>query len=121
MENYNSQAADTIFSYLNKNRPLDELDLHGLFVKEAMQKFEERVKECRKKRMKRLTVIVGQGNHSVDGIAKIKPAMVDMAQRLQMQYEIDPKNPGCIVVYLVDHPVTLGSIFRSAVSQCSLM
>ena len=66
------KAADTIFGSKNRERPLEEIDLHGLFVEEATQKFKARIEVCKLIGKKYLRVIVGRGNNSKGKKAKNK-------------------------------------------------
>jgi DNA-nicking Smr family endonuclease len=43
----------------------DEIDLHGLFVQEAIEKAEERIDQCKRQGVDHLIIIVGRGNHSI--------------------------------------------------------
>ncbi|RUS18096.1 hypothetical protein BC938DRAFT_476069, partial [Jimgerdemannia flammicorona] len=65
MKQYNQQAADYIFEMKNRNLPPDEIDLHGLFVQEALKKADLVIAGCIRDKRDHLTIIVGKGNHSV--------------------------------------------------------
>lgn len=91
----NKIAADEIFYHMNENRPLTEIDLHGLYVYEAMEKLEQRIIDALDNRIRHLDVIVGQGNHSDDG-PKIKPSVVEFARNNNIHYIMGSENPGCI-------------------------
>lgn len=91
----NEDAANQIFYLNNLNKSVNEIDLHGLFVSEAIEKLELRV-ACAKHHGKNfLVVIVGRGRHSSNG-PKIKPAVIEFAKRNQIQFIEDSPNPGCI-------------------------
>ena len=64
MKKYNRQAAELVFQEKNADRPADEIDLHGLFVKEATEKVDEALKRCQHNGQDHLTIIVGKGLHS---------------------------------------------------------
>jgi len=70
------EAARMIFKSKNSGYGDDQMDLHGLYVKEAMELVEQRLNRCdarlRKGEMT-LTIITGAGNHSENYKAKIKP------------------------------------------------
>lgn len=91
----NKSAANAIFIQMNENRPLTEIDLHGLFVNEAIEKLEDRVIYAINNGVHELDVIVGQGHHSEDG-PKIKPSVVMFAENNNIPYIINERNAGCI-------------------------
>ncbi|SPR00545.1 unnamed protein product (mitochondrion) [Plasmodiophora brassicae] len=76
----NARAADAYFTSNNKGRPVAEVDLHGLFADEAVVRIEERIKACRAAGQPHLVVIVGQGNHSKDGIPVLKPRIRNLME-----------------------------------------
>lgn len=75
------QAANLIFEHFNRNRPADVIDLHGLYVAEALEYLQRKIDDCRAKNISKLEVITGMGNHSTDNIAKIKPKVEEFALR----------------------------------------
>ncbi|KAI9033944.1 hypothetical protein CLU79DRAFT_726386 [Phycomyces nitens] len=98
MNRYNSQAADLIFKLKNQGRSPTEIDLHGLFVKEASAKVEEAIKRCEREKYDHLVIIVGKGLHSTGNIAKLKPAILDLVKRYNVHVEPNKPNPGCLYV-----------------------
>jgi DNA-nicking Smr family endonuclease len=46
---YNSQAAEFVFRANNARAAPDEIDLHGLYVEEAVDVFEIRVQACQQR------------------------------------------------------------------------
>ena len=72
MKAYNEQAKNFIFYVNNASLPDDTMDLHGLYVEEAVDVLRGRVADIRQEG---LWVIVGRGNHSV-GEARLGPAVV---------------------------------------------
>ncbi|KAG9306484.1 hypothetical protein G9A89_008420 [Geosiphon pyriformis] len=98
MELYNKKAAEIIFSENNRHRNKDEIDLHGLFVKEALEYTEERIKLCKANRIDTLMIIVGKGNHSLNGIPKLKPAIGELVQKYQFRCTPNKPNSGCLYV-----------------------
>ncbi|KAG0692228.1 hypothetical protein DFH29DRAFT_839968, partial [Suillus ampliporus] len=66
--------------YFKKCRP-NTVDLHRLYVPEALSYFEKAVKEAQEHRESLLRVIVGKGNHSDGNIPKIKPAIQGRGKR----------------------------------------
>ncbi|EGW32931.1 uncharacterized protein SPAPADRAFT_136394 [Spathaspora passalidarum NRRL Y-27907] len=99
-ENVNRQAAEYVFRENNEDSGPDEIDLHGLYVKEAVWFLQQRIAYAVKTNQSHLRVIVGKGLHSANGIAKLKPAVNDLCQEMGLKHHIDPKNAGVLVVEL---------------------
>mmetsp|Transcript_35774 Transcript_35774/g.79611 ORF Transcript_35774/g.79611 Transcript_35774/m.79611 type:complete len:178 (+) Transcript_35774:145-678(+) len=95
------QAAELIFISRNKGLPKDTVDLHGLRVKEALAKAREIILEAKKENRKSMTFIVGRGLHSADGVAKLKPAIMDLVNELHLRCTVG-RNEGRILVELVE-------------------
>lgn len=57
------------------------MDLHGLFVKEAVEKTDRAVMEAKRSGGRELRLIVGKGIHSQGKVAKIGPAIEELMQR----------------------------------------
>jgi DNA-nicking Smr family endonuclease len=74
------------------------LDLHGLFVKEALQAVQDEVRRAKKEKRSQLVLIVGAGHHSRDGVQRIRPAVEKMMREAGHRYEA--MNQGCLKVYL---------------------
>ncbi|CBX98712.1 hypothetical protein LEMA_P079510.1 [Plenodomus lingam JN3] len=108
MEQYNRQARDYIFRANNAEGRVagDTIDLHGLYVEEAEDVLEERIRAARQRGETHLHVIVGKGNHSTGHVQKIKPRVEQVCQELGLQYKTEA-NEGRIYVDLqggnVDH------------------
>jgi hypothetical protein len=106
---YNSQAADYVFRTNNARCGPDEIDLHGLYVEEAMDVFEIRIKACEQRHDDHLHVyvsllhnadlyrIVGKGIHSLNHIQKLRPAIEKLCQKHQFKYYVE-ENEGRILV-----------------------
>lgn len=101
-ENYNRQAAEYVFRENNADSAEDEIDLHGLYVKEAEWIMQKRLSECIRTYQSHLRVIVGKGLHSANGIAKLKPAIEQLCQESGLKHYIDPKNTGVMVIDLAN-------------------
>lgn len=101
MEQYNRQARDYIFRENNANGRVadDTIDLHGLFVEEAEDVLEERIKAAKSRGEDHLHVIVGKGNHSRNHVQKIKPRVEQVCRDLGLHYETE-ENEGRIYVNL---------------------
>lgn len=97
-ENFNRQAAEYVFRENNTDSAEDEIDLHGLYVKEAEWILQRRITECVRTNQSHLKVIVGKGLHSQNGIAKLKPAVDDLCDNTGLNHYIDPKNSGVLVI-----------------------
>jgi len=81
MHEKNCQAAALIFEHYNQNHPENVIDLHGLYVAEALEYLQKKLDDCRSKNISKLTVITGKGNNSPQNIAKIKPKVENFAQK----------------------------------------
>ncbi|KAF8200863.1 hypothetical protein BJ912DRAFT_947450 [Pholiota molesta] len=88
---------------LAKHKP-GEIDLHGLYVKEAISRADQAIQSAKLRGESQLNLIVGKGLHSSGGIAKIKPAIDDLIQKHQLTAELDPNNSGVLIVYLQPAP-----------------
>jgi hypothetical protein len=106
MDAYNAQARDFIFRANNSvdRVPGDTIDLHGLYVEEAEDVLEERIKAARSRGEDHLHVIVGRGNHSAGHVQKIKPRVEKVCRELGLQYQTE-ENEGRIFVNLKGGPV----------------
>ncbi|GAB7352345.1 hypothetical protein MBLNU459_g2787t1 [Dothideomycetes sp. NU459] len=100
-DDYNHQASDYIFRENNAVGRVDSdtIDLHGQFVEEAEEIVTQRIKYAQSTGQSHLHVIVGKGNHSVNHIQKIKPAVERICQELGLQYRTE-QNEGRMYVDL---------------------
>ena len=91
MDKYNQQARDYIFRANNSGDRVasDTIDLHGLFVEEAEDVLEERIKVAQREGQTHLHVIVGKGNHSANHVQKIKPRVEQVCRELGLQYKTE--------------------------------
>ena len=106
IEEINKQAAEVILNYRNKGHDENYLDLHGLYLEEALKIFRERLELLQKKNLNYeiiFEVITGAGNHSKNK-AVIKPKVIEELQIRKLRYE--EKNAGTLSVYL---PSSTGS------------
>lgn len=99
-ENCNKKAAEYVFMQNNSDSAADEIDLHGLYVKEAKWILEKRISEAIARGQPHLRVIVGKGLHSQNGVAKLKPAIDEMCRESNLKHHIDSKNAGVLVIDL---------------------
>lgn len=100
MDDYNRQAAEYVFRANNADSQADEIDLHGLYVKEAIDILTIRIQAAKQRGESHLDVIVGKGLHSANHVAKIKPAVEELCQQHGLRYSVDPHNAGVLVVDL---------------------
>ncbi|KAF8131683.1 hypothetical protein EV363DRAFT_1164963, partial [Boletus edulis] len=82
-----------------QDRDACEVDLHGLLVREAIVYSKKAVSGARQRGYYEIRLIVGQGNHS-ESISRLKPALQEVSSRRGHHIEVDPKNPGVLVVQL---------------------
>ncbi|GJJ72250.1 hypothetical protein EMPS_04607 [Entomortierella parvispora] len=98
MDRYNDLAKNIAFNANNASRPPNELDLHGLKVTEALDITRDRLRQFVRNNEKDLIIIVGKGNNSANGIAKIKPAVTQLVNEFQIKATPNKPNEGCIYV-----------------------
>ncbi|KAF9351247.1 hypothetical protein BGX34_000705 [Mortierella sp. NVP85] len=97
MDDYNNKAKELVFKANNASRPANEIDLHGLKVKEAMDIVRERLTKFVKHKEPNLVIIVGRGNNSLNG-PKIKPAVIELVKEFRIKATPGRPNPGCIYI-----------------------
>jgi len=100
MEQLNKEASDWIFAENNKNRKPGEIDLHGLYVKEAVARTDQALQSAKARGDTQLSLIVGKGLHSKGGNAKVKPAIEELMQRDRLNAVLDPNNAGVLIVQI---------------------
>ncbi|KAK1827889.1 smr domain-containing protein [Podospora conica] len=98
---YNKQASDFIFRENNQTDivPSDTIDLHGLYVEEAEDILERRLRDARARGQTHLHVIVGKGNHSAGRVQKIKPRVEQVCREMGLEFATE-ENAGRIYVDL---------------------
>lgn len=104
-EDCNQKAAEYVFRENNADSAEDEIDLHGLYVKEAEFFLQIRIVQFVKTHQSHLNVIVGKGLHSKNGIAKLKPAIDEMCDESGLKHHIDSHNTGVLVINLANTSV----------------
>ncbi|OBZ67141.1 hypothetical protein A0H81_12985 [Grifola frondosa] len=112
MERLNAQASEWIFVENNKDSQSGEIDLHGLYVKEAITFTEKAIQEARGRGESKVHLIVGKGLHSANGVAKLKPAIEELMQKQGLVAELDQSNGGVLIVNLDGQPSGEGTIMR---------
>lgn len=100
MDDYNAQAAAFVFRANNADSAGDEIDLHGLYVKEAIEILQTRIDASRSRHESHLKVIVGKGMHSENHVAKIKPAVEKACREQNIKWEVEHDNSGVIILDL---------------------
>jgi len=100
MDKLNATASATVFKENNQDKDACEVDLHGLYVKEAITYSEKAITNARRKGDNEIRLIVGQGNHSEGGVSRLKPAIQEDMQMRGHHVEVDPRNPGVLLVRL---------------------
>ncbi|CAF1643695.1 unnamed protein product [Didymodactylos carnosus] len=99
MNDKNRKAAELIFHFYNKNCPSSVIDLHGLRVDEALTFLSKKVHDCSANGNNQLTVITGIGNNSKEQTPRIKPEVIQFAQRNKITVVYTP-NEGQLILEL---------------------
>ncbi|KAH8107863.1 hypothetical protein BXZ70DRAFT_913025 [Cristinia sonorae] len=100
MDKLNKEASEWIFVENNKDSNPNEVDLHGLYVKEAITYTDRAIQDARQRGESEIHLIVGKGLHSRGGVAKLKPAIEDLIQKHSLVAQLDPNNTGVLIVTL---------------------
>ncbi|ETW80413.1 hypothetical protein HETIRDRAFT_320784 [Heterobasidion irregulare TC 32-1] len=101
-ERLNTTAAERIFKGESNanNRRANDVDLHGLYVQEAIKFAEASITVSQSRGFSTLKLIVGKGLHTSDGIAKVKPAIEKMLERRGLVVAEQRGNAGALIVQL---------------------
>ncbi|KAI0268722.1 hypothetical protein BC834DRAFT_866928 [Gloeopeniophorella convolvens] len=101
MRALDAKAAEMAFKENNKGRKQGVIDLHGLYVSEAMSqvKLALESKSVAPRPDNTFRFITGQGRHSTGG-AKIRPALQDFCTKKGLKHTLDSKNQGVVIVEL---------------------
>ncbi|QHS76541.1 Smr domain-containing protein SPAR_P00760 [Saccharomyces paradoxus] len=99
-EDFNMQAAEYVFVENNADSSSSEIDLHGLYVKEALFILQKRIKFAIEHNEPQLNVIVGKGLHSQNGIAKLKPSIEEFCAQHGISNHLEKGNSGVLVLEL---------------------
>ncbi|KAJ7188356.1 cytoplasmic protein [Mycena filopes] len=100
MQSLNKEASDWIYVENNKDSKPGEIDLHGLYVKEAIEHTDKALQQAKQRGDTEVHLIVGRGLHSQGGAAKIRPAIEELMQKHQLVAELDPHNAGVLIVQM---------------------
>ena len=99
-DKWNAMAAEFVFLQNNMDSDENDIDLHGLYVKEAEYILKQRIINGVQRKQSSLDCIVGKGKHSAGGIAKLKPAIEMLCEEAGIRCEVDHKNTGVLIIYL---------------------
>ncbi|KAL3232810.1 Uncharacterized protein RNJ44_04726 [Nakaseomyces bracarensis] len=97
-DDWNRQAAEYVFRENNADSHSNEIDLHGLWAKEALWILKRRLAYAASHGETSLHVITGKGVHSVNHVAKIKEATMQLFDAHKLDYYIPSNNKGVIIV-----------------------
>ncbi|KAK0472439.1 hypothetical protein IW261DRAFT_1424269 [Armillaria novae-zelandiae] len=100
MEQLHKEASNWIYLENNRGKQPGEIDLHGLYVKEAIVYTDAALKKARFRGDSEIRLIVGKGSHSEGGIAKVRLAIEELMRKYQLVAELDPSNSGVLIVEL---------------------
>jgi DNA-nicking Smr family endonuclease len=94
------QASTYMYGKLNSSGHQEPgtVDLHGQSVQQAMGILQNEIAKAQANHQSSLQVIVGKGNHSVNHIAHIKPAVEEYCQKSGYRWELE-HNEGRIRIY----------------------
>jgi rRNA processing protein Krr1/Pno1/DNA-nicking Smr family endonuclease len=98
MKEANKLARDAIYIHRNKGKEDTFLDLHGLYVQEALYYLNIVLNKFLSNDVEdQLECVTGAGHHSPMGIAKIKKAVTDLCNTLGLRCKL--KNEGAFIIY----------------------
>jgi len=100
MKRLNKTAASIIFKENNKARQGTTVDLHGLFVNEAVEYAKEQLRLATFRNEDMVSFIVGKGLHSDGGVPKLRPALEELCDERRLEHSLDPRNSGMLNVHL---------------------
>lgn len=74
------------------------IDVHRLFLAEAIRKTEDALCDAIRERQPELRVIVGRGSHSKGGKAVLRPALKAEMEKQGLSAQVDTKNEGVLIL-----------------------
>jgi len=98
MKHLNQAAAKLIFEEKNRLHPEGTVDLHGLYVEEAVEYAKQELQSASRRSNRVVHFIVGKGLHAKDGKVKIRPALELLCRERSLPYHLDSRNAGVLVV-----------------------
>lgn len=81
---YNALAAERIFYHYNPSLTSTTVDLHGLYIKEAIYYFGQHLQRCINRGEKRMEIVVGMGKQSASDGHKVGPAIIELCKQLDV-------------------------------------
>ena len=110
-ERLKAERARRTFEKRNSGYGLDQIDLHGLYLHDAVTACQERLSKAISSNVREVTIITGAGHHSSHGHAKIKPAVEELLARYKLSYTFLPGEGGFVVTMPSSRPhITTASI-----------
>merc|ERR1712232_1186542 len=109
MEKARADAAAAIFKAKNSGYGKDQMDLHGLYVNEALSYLSDRLDatdELLRKGELELTIITGAGHHTEQGKARIKPEVIKLLHERGYPFTEQPGG-GILIVSFGEKPETI--------------
>ncbi|KAF9650614.1 Smr-domain-containing protein [Thelephora ganbajun] len=100
MERLNKEASAWVYAKNNEDSSPGEIDLHGLYVKEAINYTDRAIEAAKRRGDTTINIIVGKGLHSNGGVARLKPAIEALMRKHNLVAELDPNNAGVLIVQL---------------------
>ena len=97
MKQKNHDASVAIYHHRNDGKGEYYLDLHGLYVEEAIGFLDERLKKLESAKGKDLELITGAGHHSADHVAHIKAKVIEVLKSKGVRFS--EKNVGELLVH----------------------
>lgn len=97
-DSFNLKAAEYAFDQNNANLLSNEIDLHGLFAKEAVQVLKKRLVLAAEAGEKKLRVITGKGIHSPGMVCKLQVETLMICHDLNLNFDLDSSNSGVIII-----------------------
>ncbi|KAH9961301.1 hypothetical protein BC827DRAFT_339986 [Russula dissimulans] len=98
MKHLNQAAAKLIFEEKNRLHPEGTVDLHGLYVEEAVEYAKQELQSAARRSNRVVHFIVGKGLHAKDGKVKIRPALEQLCKERSLPYYLDSRNAGVLIV-----------------------
>ncbi|KAJ3863220.1 hypothetical protein EV359DRAFT_43548, partial [Lentinula novae-zelandiae] len=81
------------------------IDVHGLLVPEAIDKTEDAFRGVLRTGNRFLRVIVGKGNHSKNGMSKLRPAIIQAFTQHGFKCTVDVNNSGIVILEAPSPPL----------------
>jgi len=100
MKDLDKRAAKIFFRVNNKAQKEGTVDLHGLYVPEALEYAKKELQSATYRKDGKICFIVGRGLHSDGGQSKLRPRLQQFCDERGLRYSPDPRNPGKLIVQL---------------------